>query len=224
MTYVSSTVNTASTSFVSTGSTNQAIIQIQVVTSGNASPITASSFTLNTTGTTNVIDLSKAKLFATGTSNVFATTTQLSGDVNNPSGTYTINSGANLPYMLSEGTNYFWLVYDISPTATLLDYVDAECTSITVGGTPQTPTVTAPAGNRQIKNVVQIGAGTSTQTYPFYTNWGYTRSASLYTSAEVGTSMNISRLNWNVTTSTVSLIPIKIYAKVQSGSALTSDT
>ena len=82
-----------------------------------------------------------------------------------PSGSYNIIGSQ----ALSEGTNYFWLTYDIPSGATVNNVVDAECTSITPGSI-QTPTVTAPAGTRTIKaqlnGTYTIGAS---QTAPNYT-------------------------------------------------------
>lgn len=69
-----------------------------------------------------------------------------------------------------------------------------------------------------------IGTGTSTQNYPFYTNWGYTRSASLYTASEIGANGAINQLQWNVTTSSTLNVPIKIYLKTTTASSMTADT
>ena len=67
-------------------------------------------------------------------------------------------------------SNYFWLTYDIPAGATIDNYVDAECTNITVNGIVRTPTVTAPAGRRQIKDLCTMGVGTglvSVSTLPY---------------------------------------------------------
>jgi len=69
-----------------------------------------------------------------------------------------------------------------------------------------------------------IGTGTSTQTYPFYTNYGYTRSASLYQSTEIGGLGNIEKLQWNIATASSLNVPVKIYLKTTTATALTSDT
>ncbi len=146
MTYLSSTT-TQNTSNVMRGTTNNQIIGIQVVTSGTANPLSATQFDLNTIGTTSTADIANAKIFYTGTSSTFATTTQFGLTNATPSGSYSITGSQ----ALSSGTNYFWLTYDIVPGATPENVVDAECTSLTVGGGTQTPTVTAPAGSRTIK-------------------------------------------------------------------------
>jgi hypothetical protein len=144
--YVSSTV-TQNTAALPRGTTNQQIIGIQVVMLGAATPLNITQFNLNTTGTTSTSDISNAKLFYTGTSNVFATTTQFGSTVAVPSGAYTV-AGTQA---LSNGINYFWLTYDIPAGATINNFVDGECTSITLTDGAHTPSVTAPAGNRQIK-------------------------------------------------------------------------
>ncbi len=155
MVYVSSTTTQTNTSNVPTNTVNQQIIGIQVVTTGAISPLSATSFTINTNGTNNVADITNAKLWYTGTSATFATTTQVGSTVGAPSGSFNITGSQ----VLAEGTNYFWLTYDIPCTATLGNLVDAECNSITVGSA-QTPTVQAPTGSRTI--VLGTLSGTKT--------------------------------------------------------------
>ncbi|HKR04952.1 MAG TPA: GEVED domain-containing protein [Bacteroidia bacterium] len=148
MTYISGTTTQAVISSVTPNSANNQIIGVQVVTSTGTSPaLNLTSLTFNTNGSTNVVDITAAKVWYTGTSSTFATTTQFGSTVSNPSGSNTV-SGSQA---LSAGTNYFWVTYDIAatPTATVGDVVDAECTSINVGGA-QTPSVTAPSGSRTI--------------------------------------------------------------------------
>ncbi|HOJ05854.1 MAG TPA: BNR-repeat neuraminidase N-terminal domain-containing protein [Bacteroidota bacterium] len=145
MSYVSSTVTQNNVSPAAVGFSNQEILGIPVVMSGSLTPLAATSFSLNTTGTTNTADILAAKIYYTGTSPVFATTT-LVGTTASPSGNFTVTGSQTL----TAGTNYFWLAYDISASATPMNYVDAQCTGITIGGVTQTPTVTNPAGNRQI--------------------------------------------------------------------------
>ncbi|MDD3686081.1 MAG: BNR-repeat neuraminidase N-terminal domain-containing protein, partial [Bacteroidales bacterium] len=125
---------------------------IQIVTSGVSSPLQASSFSFSTNGSSLATDLSNAKLWSTGSSSLFATTTQIGSTYVNPDGTFTINSGSNLPVSLASGNNYFWLTYDISSTASIGNFVDAEFISVNVG-TVETPTVGSPNGNREIEIV-----------------------------------------------------------------------
>jgi hypothetical protein len=166
MTYVSSTTTQAVVSPVLTNTTDQQVIGIQIVTTGNSSPVSATSFSLNTNGTTAPgTDITNAKLWYTGTSSTFATSTQFGSTIPAPAGNFAITGSQ----ALAEGTNYFWLTYDIPSTATVNNVIDAECTSLTVGS-PQTPTVTAPAGSRTIKAALNgtytIGAS---QVLPNYT-------------------------------------------------------
>ncbi|MES2560730.1 MAG: BNR-repeat neuraminidase N-terminal domain-containing protein [Bacteroidota bacterium] len=147
MTYVSSTVTQNITSKVEQGSVNNQIVGLQVVTSVSGSPINVTAMDVATTGTTALGNITNLKVWYTGTSNTFATTTQFGTTVAAPAATQTV-TGA-MP--VSNGTNYFWITYDIPATATLATVVDAAVTSVTIGGTPQAPTVTAPAGNREIR-------------------------------------------------------------------------
>jgi len=147
MSYVSSTTTQNNTSTVGTNTTNQEVIGIQIVTTGASNPLLATSFTLNTNGTTSTGDIANAKLFYTGTSSAFATGTQFGSAVAAPSGSFSITGSQ----ALSEGTNYFWLTYDVPCGAIAGNVVDAECNSLTVGSV-QTPTVQAPAGSRGIVN------------------------------------------------------------------------
>lgn len=149
MNFSSCTTTQSNTTSVAPGSTSQEIIGMQVVTTGTTSPLTASSFTFNITGSTVAANIANAKLWTSGTSSTFATTTQLGSATVNPSGSFTITGGTNMPYTLSSGTNYFWLTYDIVASPVMGNVVDATCTSITVTSA-RTPTVTSPSGSRTI--------------------------------------------------------------------------
>ncbi len=147
MTYSSSTTTQSNTNPLGVGMTNQQIIGIQVVTTGTISPLSITDFNLNTNGCTNApIDIANAKLFYTGSSSTFATTTQFGSTYNSPNGAFTISGSQTL----SQGTNYFWLTYDISGSATPSDVVDAECNQITISSSNYIPSTQAPSGNRTI--------------------------------------------------------------------------
>jgi subtilisin-like proprotein convertase family protein len=162
MTYVSCTTTQTNTTDVGRGNSNQQIIGIQVVTSGSSSPLSATSFTVNANGTTNINDINvgTAKIYYTGTSSTFATTTLFGSGVTPTIANYNITGTQTL----SNGTNYFWLVYDISATATLNNFVDAQCTSLTVGSA-RTPSVTTPAGNRKIVMMYCTNTNTTNTSY-----------------------------------------------------------
>ena len=148
MVYSSSTT-TQVTGTLSKNSTNNAIIGIPVTMSGGLSPLNVTQLNFTTTGTTNpAADISNAKVYYTGNSNSFATTTQFGSTLASPSGAFNITGTKTLV----DGVNYFWLSFDVPNSASLGDFVDATCESITGSGSMGTviPTVTAPAGNRQI--------------------------------------------------------------------------
>jgi hypothetical protein len=146
MTYVSSTTSQPSISTVETNSANNAIVKVEVVMSATGAPVNATSFDVATTGTTALADITNLKVWYTGSSSTFAATTQFGATVAAPAATQAV-TGAQL---LTNGSNYFWVTYDIASAATIANVVDGEVTSVTVGA-PQTPTVTSPAGTRLIR-------------------------------------------------------------------------
>jgi hypothetical protein len=198
MVYSSST-STQNTNIVVPGSTEETIIGIEVVVSGDQSPLTISQMFLNTTGTTSSADIQNAKLWYTGTTNPFegrefskmkskvsstrpnmnfsiqndikynyhidefisiysnniktrskgpSGSTQFASTVASPSGVMTFTGSQTL----SQGTNYFWLTYDIVPSATVTNVVDAQFDSLVISGTNYVPSLSAPTGSRTIQN------------------------------------------------------------------------
>jgi hypothetical protein len=112
------------------GNTDQRIIAINVQTTGTTSPLSLTALGLTMTGTTNIADVSNIKIYYTGSSNRFATTTAF-GSVSPATGTLTATGSQTL----LSGSNYFWIAYDVSASATEGDLLDATCESVTVGGT-----------------------------------------------------------------------------------------
>lgn len=146
MNYISSTTVQADTIPLGRGTTNQKIIGMQVVTTGYASPLSATSFALNTNGTNAPsTDITNAKVYYTGNNSAFGTSNQFGSTVASPNGTFNITGTQTL----LSGTNYFWLTYDVPSGAVAGNSVDAECTQITIGS-DRTPTVTAPPGVRHV--------------------------------------------------------------------------
>jgi hypothetical protein len=163
LTYSSST--TASVAGpVNSGSTNNAIIGIQVVTNGICGTFNLTQLNLdvnggNGLGTDNAaIDISNAKIYYTGTSATFAAVAQFGSTVVSPTGTFNVTGSQ----AIQAGTNYFWLTYDIPVGATSGNRLDAQCTQLTfdAGVGVQIPTLTNPAGSRTIAapNVFTVGA------------------------------------------------------------------
>ncbi|MFT3793880.1 BNR-repeat neuraminidase N-terminal domain-containing protein [Flavobacterium sp.] len=143
MVYTSST-SAQLTGSVCTSATNVPVLRMEVVTTNAVSPLTLTSLTINGNGTSNLSDVATYRIYYTGTSATFSTATPIiaattglttSNIVVTPSGTVT----------LSEGTNYFWLVYNLAGTVTG-PALDAEFTAVALSAGGGTPTVTAPSG------------------------------------------------------------------------------
>lgn len=110
--------------------TNLEVLRFNVKVDGlnNNNPI-LNSVNLNTgSSTTPSVDISEAKLYYSGNNLSFSNAIPFGNAVSNPSGTFTI-SGNNI---LSAGSNYFWLVYDISAAATSGNLVEANIESIVI--------------------------------------------------------------------------------------------
>ncbi len=158
MTYSSSTV-TQVTNPTPPNTNNAQVVTLQVVTTGTLTPLTLSSLTFNTNGSTNITgDVTNARVFSTGINSTFSSSTQFGTTVVNPNGSYTVTGSITL----SPGTNYFWVAYDVPNTATLGNSLDAEITSIIVGGNTFTPTITAPTGARPISLVYCVPSAGAT--------------------------------------------------------------
>ena len=149
---VSITTTQASTATASKCELSHVVIGVQVVASYCATVFSVSQLQLNMTGSTipgtNANDVSKIHIYYTGTSPVMSPSNEfVSGGVNPATGTITATGSQSLV----SGTNYFWITYDINTSAaTIGNLVDAQCSQVTIGGSPFTPTVTNPAGTRTI--------------------------------------------------------------------------
>ncbi len=147
MTYDSLSVNHPSTLPVFIGTSNAQILNFKVHTTGGLSPLSATQFNLNMTGTTNpTTDILNAKLYYTGGSNTFSTAQQVGSTIISPTGSLTFNDNITL----SPGQANFWLVYDISASATPSNFIDAQLVNVVVDGIPRIPSNGNPAGSRQI--------------------------------------------------------------------------
>lgn len=144
MSYTSSDVIQAGTGVVQRGNSKVKVLQIPVVTSGQNSPLQATRFTINANGSSQISKISNARLYYTGTSSTFATDTQFGSTYAVPTvADFNISGSQNL----AEGTNYFWLTFDIAGDALEGSTLDAECKVITISTANKIPTTTAPAGN-----------------------------------------------------------------------------
>lgn len=142
----SSTVTQSSTATLTNCSSNSQIIRLEIIATGAGSPKTVTQIQTNLTGTALASTISSAKIYATGTSSTFATTT-LFGTGTASTSTYSINGSQ----VLSAGTNYFWLVYNLNNTGTIGNTVDGIISQFTADAVNYTSmTTTNPAGTRTI--------------------------------------------------------------------------
>lgn len=130
---------------VEVGSSNEAIIGLNIITENYSNTLNLESIDANSTGTDNYSqDITKAKIYATNSDSEFNTDTLIwEGD--------DFSSPISIDYNLTTGDNYFWITYDISESATINNVVDAQCTSLTIDGQEYLPGNTSPIGNRKIK-------------------------------------------------------------------------
>ncbi len=155
-----STSSVQITDTVFQGMNNAAVLNAQVYATYTANPLPVTSLTANTAGTTSSSDIVTAKLYYTGSSGAFnASSATLLGTIVNPSGTMTFTGFSQT---LAGAVSNFWIVYDVSPTATVGNVLDATFNSITVNSVARTPIVSNPTGNRYIKSYATYN----------YCNWG----------------------------------------------------
>lgn len=153
MSYLSSTTTQPNTNVIPPFTSNGEILCIKVVTNGSANPINATYLSFLTTGSTNaIVDIGSANLYYTGASNTFSASNQFGSTKIQPNGRFSFTGSQTLV----EGTNYFWLAYDLPITATVGNLVDAQCDTVTVSDTVRIPAVTNPAGSRLIGNIVMM--------------------------------------------------------------------
>lgn len=133
------------TNSIAPGSSDNQILQAQINTTGTLNVLSASQLVFNTNGTSNTANITNAKLYYTGTSGTFSTAT-LIGTITNPSGAMTFNFNQTL----ATGANNFWLVYDVSSSATAGSTFKAEFTQATVASVNYTPSPKSTCESRKI--------------------------------------------------------------------------
>ncbi len=171
-TYLSSSCSQETVS-IAAGDNDVSILKITIsgenISGGATFSITQMGFTMQNTVDDNV---DAAKLYYTGTTDAFSTSTPLGTTVTNPTGNITFSFA-----QADDGTNgpfYYWLAFDIDPSATTCigNTVDALFTDLTLtvtgsGAGSYTPTTPNPAGSREI-----LGCGCWTYCNPSYTSAG----------------------------------------------------
>lgn len=147
MTYISSTSTHPTLVKIERGSNNNQMLRVRVVMSSSGAPVSVSQLSLDVAGSANPLtNIDSISIWFTGANPNFVSPT-FYGSASTQPGPYTVNGALNL----LNDTNYFWVTYRVPATAAIGDSVDAAISSITIAGTPQTPTVTAPNGSRLIK-------------------------------------------------------------------------
>lgn len=185
MTFVSSTTEQTTTPAV-LGANEQAVMKIKISTVGTLSPLMLTSLSLNTNGSTNAnADITSARLYYTNNSQTFNALQPVGAawtNFSSPSFTLTTNQA------LQEGDNYFWIAYNISPSATIGDFVDAELNSFVLSTVTKIPPVKAPVGNNKIVGQFTVGSGTvDNQNGPLYAPFFYGAHEMIYLASEIGT-------------------------------------
>ena len=207
MSYVSCTTTQPNTSSVEKCLAGQEVIRIEVVTSGCTTPLNLTQFQINMTGSTipgtNTNDVSLIHVYYTGNSSAFSAINAFDGaGTAVATGTITINGSR----VLTSGTNYFWIAYDLNNAAsTIGNVIDAQCTGLTVG-IVRTPTVTNPAGSRTIAACSGAPGGVSSGLSAWY-KADNTASLTIATGVSSWTSSAGSAGTWAITQATGSQQP-----------------
>jgi len=149
--YESSSQKQIETGTVLKGEKGANMLRLAVHFKGETTPLKVETLSFSTQGTTNVSDIASAKLLYTSNSDELnpAAATQFGQIVMNPSGEMLFNGDLNVA---EEETYYFWLVYDIAPSAISGNIVNADCKSIRVGGEDFVPQIAEHLSGRRIRS------------------------------------------------------------------------
>ncbi len=148
-TYVDTNVTPSSVTDTVAGTQNLEVAGIQIETNSSDSAYALTGLELGTTG---LADVDTLKIYSTGNSpNFDLGTATLVHTISSPSGsTQSITAFTELNPTLYHGTNYFWIAYDVSTSATFGATFDASCSQITINNGAaenMVPTVQDPSGN-----------------------------------------------------------------------------
>lgn len=141
------------------GSSNMQMLRLRVNVNG-VIPSFISALNLNTTGTTNTSSITNAKVYFTGNDSTFNTNTQVGSTVNAPNGNFNVS----LNQQLLNGSNFFWVTYDVASSATIGQILVANLTGITVADTLRTPITTPASGGRTVSAPMTFVAANAFQT------------------------------------------------------------
>jgi hypothetical protein len=132
------------------GSINSPIVGLSVEVKGYTTPVKLNSITFSLKGTSKPYNkqIENIKIWSSGSEKSFSNTIQLYQSVSPGEG----NIRIDLNKMLNSGNNYFWITADILPTAVPSATIDAEISTLTVGGMATLPLISSPPGNKKIRN------------------------------------------------------------------------
>lgn len=186
MTFDGVEVIQANSEYVASGSTDQEILQLKVMTGGDKNPLAFNKVSLDLKGSQG--NINKVSVFYTGKSNTFATG-ELIGSVDIAGTEESVEIPLNADCTLEEGDGYYWIAYDLKANAVPAQKVDAKLLSLTINNTVQPVATGDPEGDREIRNVylmptsghetVHVGA----YPYMFYDDGG---ADGKYSSAQSG--------------------------------------
>ena len=132
------------------GNANDVLLKAVVNYGGDNIIVDLQSMVLNLEGTTDLNDIEEVKVYFTGIVNDFdernTQNATLLGSIGPASGDLTCNLEGNLV----SGTNYLWVVADVSDNATEGNVIDASLKSITTTEETYELTNSSPTGNREI--------------------------------------------------------------------------
>ena len=152
-----------------TGTNNNPILAAVANTTGNLNPKVVYGIDFTTAGSNNLSNnVSAARVLYTGNNPTFslgAVIRQFGSSITSPSGTLNFTSAGDT---LRAGNNYYWLVYDLTTTATNGDTLDGTCIGFT-DSMFRVPTITSPAGYKLIagamSGVYTIGGPSGARNY-----------------------------------------------------------
>lgn len=124
---------------------NNVMLKVKVTTLGQLNR-NISQFVFSTLGTKNTNAIAAAKLYYSGADSLFSSALQFGSAVTNPNGNFTFTGSQSL----LAGSNYFWLVYNVSAQANVGDSLVANLSSYVFNGSNQLPI--APAIDYRVVN------------------------------------------------------------------------
>lgn len=167
------------TAGVNVNTTGQWVVAANLKVAGAANPLTIDSLVFNLLGSTTnyMTDISSARLYWTAGTPIFdiVVATQIGTQINNPfGGTTNLRFIPSLAFNLYNGDNFFWLVYNIPPSATPGNYVDGEFISYGANGIKYTsPNPVTLVGARKIDVSYCLPLYTAGTSWAGYTNNDY---------------------------------------------------